>query len=327
MNPFQSAEIISVDTETAVYVRQDAKRGDRDFIMSRSELAAFAACPHKWRHSEGWNEDTASTKWGSLIDCLALQPNRFRDLYAVAPETYPDTKTGEPKEWNWNANFCKDWRAKQGNREVIKQPDVIAGEDALSVLHKDTNASDLLLSSDRQVFVMAQYHDKETGINVAVKALIDLVPKKSHAFFGKCLADLKTARTADPRKWSRVVFDSGYDMQAALYLDAYVAATKEDRTDWLHLIQENTHPYELGRRLLSSEFVEIGRQRYVSALRAYARCLKDNHWPGYDERSRFAISGWTITEPEPWMVLKPEDWHTAQLPIESAEEEEEELIP
>ena len=46
--------------------------------------------------------------------------------------------------------------------------------------------------------------------------------------------------------------------------------------------------------------MNIGRDKYRTALANYAWCLKHDRWPGYDETDE-SVQGWTITEPEPWM--------------------------
>lgn len=104
-NPLVNAKIVGAGISNEVYRRQDAKRGDLEFVMSRGELCEFARCPHRWIN--GYKEDdTESTEWGTLIDCLAMTPKSFNDCFAVTPATYPGSKPGEEKPWNWNANQC-----------------------------------------------------------------------------------------------------------------------------------------------------------------------------------------------------------------------------
>jgi hypothetical protein len=305
---FHNAKIIGTEIDPTVYHRQEAKRGSPEFIMSRGALMEFLNCPSRWLNGyEG--EDSKATDWGSLIDTLALSPERFGELYSVAPEHYPDKKTGEPKPWNWNATFCDEWRSAQGNRTVIKSVERSRADAAIESLHRDKAIAELIAHSTTQVFVMAEYHDADTKLVVPLKALVDLVPEANHPTFGKALADFKTAATANPSAWPRTVFQRGYDTQAALYIDLYVAATGEERIEWLHAIQESFPPYQTGRRLLSQEFIEIGRAKYQRALKLYCHCLKNDFWPGYDDVGDMIMPGWKLTEPEAWMVTKGAmDW-------------------
>jgi hypothetical protein len=146
----------------------------------------------------------------------------------------------------------------------------------------------------------ASYQDAETGIVVPLRILIDLLPAVD-SDYGKAIADLKTCGSAAVRPWNRAVFDHGYYIQSALYLDVWTLATGEDRTDFLHIVQESYTPYQTEKRMLSAEFIELGRAKYVEALQKYCQCLKTGVWPGY-EGSRLDWRGWQLTEPEPWMV-------------------------
>lgn len=249
MIPFTQSKVISENVSYAEYAMQTCERGDRGFVMSRGELMLFAECPHRWR-AGFFQGDTKATEWGSLIDCLALQPARFDDLFAVAPETYPDSKTGEKKDWNWNATFCKEWRKEQGGRRVIKSDAFKSAQTAVKRLHAIPQVCELLTNSKKQVMATAVYVDRETGLSIPVRTLSDSIPNAS-----KSLVDLKTAASANPHTWGRAVFEHDYDAQAALNLDVYVAATGEDRCDFIHIVQENFEPYEVAYPLpsLSSE--------------------------------------------------------------------------
>lgn len=299
-NPLSNAKIIGGNVPYSVYHAQEAKRGDKNFIMSRGELCEFDRCPARWL--AGYESDeTKSTEWGDLLDCLVLSPEAFEGRFAVTPETYPDTKTGEPKDWNWNANFCKEWRKSLGGKLAVKSEIKAEADEARNVLLSDSRIAELIKCSKKQVMVMAEYHDKETGLVIPIKTLIDMVPDVGSSY-GQYLADFKTCASAVPGAWARVVFDRGYYTQASLYQDSYVAATGEDRNSFLHVLQENYAPWQVGRRLLSAEFLEIGRMHYLAALKRYARCLAEGKFPGYDDEA--ALNGWTLTEILPWMIGK-----------------------
>jgi hypothetical protein len=307
MNPITNAKIVSVDTDPGVYHRtRGGDRGKPDFIMSNSEIKRFAECPQKWLLGGGEHDDTDATQWGTLVDCMALTMPAFDSRYAVCPATYRDAKTGEDKPWNWNSNVCKAWRDQQGERETIK-PDMTEGA-ALAVkrLYDDPDIGLVLRNSQKQFFILGEYREADTGLVVPLKGLLDIVPNVKLDFYGKCLADLKTTEKAGCRGWPRKVFLWGLHIQAALYLDLYVAATGEDRSDFLHVISESDPPYEPNKVLLTSgsdmDFVEIGREAYLNALKFYCRCLKGGHWPGYAEMSDQRIHGWAVVQPEPWMI-------------------------
>lgn len=299
-NPLTNGKVLGPNTDPEAYHHTKGERGKPDFVMSRGELLEFDRCPRRWLNGYE-SEETKATEWGTLIDALSLDGDRFDAKFAITPETYPDTKTGEPKPWNWNANFCKEWREDQSPKQVVKFETHQQAQNATKFLFGDPQIRELIKNSDHQVMVTAEYQDADTGIIVPIKTLLDLVPDSQHPDYGKCLADLKTCNSAACYPWTKSVFEHGYHVQAAMYLDAYTTATGEDRTDWLHVLQESFPPWQVGKRLLSSEFVELGRLKYITALKRYCQCLKSNDWPGYESGPNL-FNGWLIVQPEAWMV-------------------------
>jgi len=302
-----TARIVASNVLPSEYFRQPAMldagrppvRGEAGYVMSRSDLGEFANCPHRWRvgYRDGGSE---STEWGSMVDAALF--GQFGHLYATLPETYEDEK-GNVKPWNGNSTVCKQTKAdiERNGQIPVKRHEVESVNAAVEILRNDYDASCLLENARTQVHILGMYKDEETGLSVPLRALLDIVPD-AEGRFGKCLADLKTCSDASPEAWPRTVAKWGWHIQAAFYLDLYRAATGEDRTDWLHLVQESQPPYEIGRRVISSPFVDVGRAAYREALVRYAWCLKNNEWPGYDEVKAGIMPGWTLIEPDAWMV-------------------------
>src|SRR6202000_3492768 len=129
--------------------------------------------------------------------------------------------------------------------------------------------------SQKQVMVFADYKDADTGIIVPLKCLLDFVPSKDNARWGKTLGDFKSALSCNPPIWEKEIFRHNYDAQATLYHDMYFSATGEDRPDWVFIVQENQPPYEVADPLpmMSAGFIDIGRAKIAFALKFYARCL------------------------------------------------------
>lgn len=297
------ATIIGENVDYEDYSKQpdEAKRGDPRFIMSRSELTNFDSNPKRWldgfREEEG---DTEATQWGSLIDLLAMTPLKFIDRYAVAPAEYEDEKTGKMKPWTFAANVCKQWREEQGDKEILKAEIYGKAKLAVGALKADQDVLELFECSKKQVMVTAEWMDKVTGIIVPLRVLIDLVPREDHPRFGKFLCDFKTARNGHPGMWAKVIDSCGYDVQAALSSDIYVAATKEDRLDWVMPVQENVWPYHVVKPMpsLSAEFFAYGRIKYQRALTRYCQCLPTGKWPSYPTEDRLVIDACQLIGPE-----------------------------
>lgn len=323
LNPFTSTGAKPVPNfDPLVYhaMNKGVKRGDPKFIMSSHELARFYACPRKWIDTMT-EEDFSGRVWGNGIDCLVLTPDRFDSLFAIRPATYYNEKTGKDVPWSGNSNACKQWLAEHKDKMVIPErlPEPEDGEPevrkgalspslhelklAVSRLREDKRICELLDCSEKQVYVTVEYRDRDTGLTINFKCLIDLVPSRDHKMFGKSLADLKTSRYAGMWAWRQDVKKFGYHVQAATYIDAYHMATGDERIEFRHAIQENVDPFVTARRLLSGDHIELGRFIYVNALKFYARCLKNQFWPDYDDMSE-TLDGWQLVALDPGMISR-----------------------
>ena len=313
-SPLVNGKLVAKNYDSRLYIRQadGIKRGDPSYVMSRSSLVAFLKCPSKWiRIGETKDEHTDATEWGTLIDCLLFERERFSERFAIHPDTYPHTKAATKKSpeivtnkrWNNGADFCKDWREAQGDKICISRNDYESAEAAILRIKEDESIAAVLASSDFQVYATAEYHDEDTGLIIPVKALIDIVPPK------RSLKDFKTARNADPKKWNRVVYERDYHVQSSMFLDVYNAATGEEREVFQHVVQESSAPFEISKHILADEFIQMGRNKYLEALRLYAKCIAYKKWPTYDELPGDKINGWNITQPEAYMIecIDP-DW-------------------
>jgi hypothetical protein len=300
-NPLKGGRLVGPMTPEHYFDNGVAKRGDTDFVMSRSELMEFWRCPRRWY--EGYeSEETKPQEWGSLIDGLVLgTADQFKARFAITPETYKSDK-GEVKPWNWNANVCKEWREDHPGKQIVKFEDSRKATQAAAAILADDRLSKIVKNSEHQVMAVSGYNDLETGLEIPLKVLIDIVPNEQSGI-GKSLVDLKTCNSAGLHAWKRAVFEHGYHVQGALYLDVYTAATGEDRCDFRHILQESYEPYQTGLRCLSLDFIELGRLKYIAALKRYCMCLSTGVWPGYDETAPRALpDGWPLVEPEAWMV-------------------------
>lgn len=310
-NPLTNGKIIKTDCTIKEYLASNGGENGEPIILSRSDLCAIYDSPHKWHESARLgivepDEHTANIEFGSLFDCLLLQPERFSEYYLLAPTTY-ETKKGETKDWTWKSSTCREWRDEQeaAGHLVCTQEALYEAKTAMVSLinHPDhgEQTNRLVVNSKHQVFVISEYHDDETGLVVPVKCLTDIVPDASDPEFGKCLFDLKTALTAHPRKWKRSVNDNNYHVQGAINLDCHQACGS-DRVDFRHLIVENTAPWEPARHYLSQEFLTLGRLKYLTALRTYCRCVKSGVWPSYSPAEMVLADGYEATSPEAFMI-------------------------
>lgn len=321
---FTNAKIIGTGVTPADYLADKCERGTPEFRVSSSALRMFAHCPERWKL--GYEPPVSEAKeFGSLLDCLLLTPGQMEKRYAIVPARYPSKGMQCPKclsvtdsakcksckterveiaiekDWNWNSTACQLWAEERKGLEFASAKDMAEALTAVRRIQGDPILNSFLECSDRQVWVAADWQDEPTGITIPCKCLIDLAPRKDSEFSG-ALADLKTTRTAAVLPWNRDCFKYGYFVQGAWDLDLYRAATGEDRTDWCFLLIESYPPFQFGRRLLSQDFLALGRAEYQRLIGNYAACVKASRWPAYDDTDESIQGGWSLCQPDPWMA-------------------------
>lgn len=120
------------------------------------------------------------------------------------------------------------------------------------------------------------------------------------------IVDLKTCRTAHPDAIRQQVYKLGYDIQAAAYLSAVEKIHPEGagRVRFVILFCElgtgAVTPVEL-----TGDFLQLGRMRWQRAVDLWARCLREDRWPGYVETTL------ALAAPE-WALVAEQDAQAAE---------------
>lgn len=209
----------------------------------------------------------------------------------------------KPRPWNNNSDTCKAWvagRKREGKTVVTRQEksdaDAMA-EQLLAHRVKDwggVTCGEFVGHCDKQVLAIAEYTEPTTGLKVKLRALLDMVP--NNPAWKDSAWDLKTSRDVTPDGWRRSVAFGHYDLQAAFYLWVYNLAKPASHalTTFGHLCVCNEEPFMPMVSYLSSDYLEIGRNKFDEAVRVYCQCLKDGSFPGFNGGEMLCC------EPKPW---------------------------
>lgn len=105
--------------------------------------------------------------------------------------------------------------------------------------------------------------------------------------------DLKvTGRTADPRQWQRMLFNYGYDVQAAFYVRGVKTLTGHvPRFRWF--VAETMPPYAVAMVQLSEHAMFAANVKVDTAISMWNDCLARDDWPAYPKEIHVAdVPGW-----------------------------------
>jgi hypothetical protein len=96
-----------------------------------------------------------------------------------------------------------------------------------------------------------------------------------------------TSASANPDAWTRSMFFTGVDMQAAWYLRGLKALTGED-VIFRFAVQETYPPYALSVIGLGPDALLLAEKKLLYALELWRDCLASGRWPGYPPRTCWA---------------------------------------
>jgi len=209
---------------------------------------------------------------GTLVHQSILEPENPLPQIAIQPEEY------EPgKKWTNSAKVCKAWKAEQeaSGKIVLKQSEVEVLQGITAEIGEKYGA----IFADCETEQTLIYDHAHHGI--ILKARIDCNAP------GPALYDIKTCRDASDREFEKQAYESGYHMQAALYLDLWNAldGATNPKTEFVFVAVENSAPFGSRLRKCSDAFIERGRSDNGRWMRLHKQYVNDNHWPGYEDKT------------------------------------------
>jgi len=196
---------------------------------------------------------------GTAIHTALLEPDRFANDYVLLRDV-KDRRASEYKA-----------AAKIHGGELVLTASEAANVEGMqeAVLSNPAMSERLNAEGWRELSLFVQ--DPETGVVVRVR--YDLLSLSGIA------VDVKKTQDCRPDAFSRAVDNYDYDMQAALYSDAFEWATGKPLGAFEFAAIEEQMPHGHKLYQLDETAMQEGRRKYREALNLYAQCEKANDWP------------------------------------------------
>jgi|CZKL01.1.fsa_nt_gi hypothetical protein len=205
---------------------------------------------------------------GTAFHLLALEPEKFHDCIAIDPDNWPTKKECGRTIDEQRQEFITDNPGKiilrEGDMEHLR-------EMARSI--RDHAGARYLLQGKGMVEASMFWHETVYGVDCRIRP--DWMRDDG------LLIDIKTTENAAPEAFDRHFWNFRYHVQGAFYLDGYEVAQNKPSPGFIYIVVEKKPPYAVSLRVITPEYVEIGRRAYLEDIQTYAKCLQDNDWPGY----------------------------------------------
>jgi exodeoxyribonuclease VIII len=159
-------------------------------------------------------KDTAAFAMGHAVHCLALEPERFEERFAVAPKV--DRRT-TPGKVAW-AEYLADCESKT----VLYEQDYA---DAMACVQALNNHPEFaaIMAQPRRVEVPFEFDLFGHRFKAKPDCIVDSM---------RLILDIKTTDDASPHRWQWSAVDYGYHRQNAIYREAL----RNDTGEWYRFI-------------------------------------------------------------------------------------------
>lgn len=242
-------------------------------ILSQSPLHAWFDSP--WNPARADSPNDASDL-GTCAHSVLLEGNEDK-IAVINPIDYVGKTGGIPKGWtNTAIREARDIARLDGKIPVL--PEDMADIRAMVAAAKSYIAGSELAG----VFDDGKPEQTIVWSEVAGGGQIVDCKTRPDWLNDKTLLHYKTSTNANPRAFSRLVANMGYDFALAFYMRGLSAALPDAEVDHLILCQEVEAPYACKLFDLSSALAEVAERRVERAIGVWARCLASGKFPAYD---------------------------------------------
>jgi len=246
--------------------------------ISSTGLKAVLRSPAHYKFQAAY-ETTRAKQMGTACHTAMLEPDRYKAEYVLLREVNVRT-----------ASEYKQAVKVHGSEIVLvaHEADKVAGMQE-AVLSNPLMRSRLTGEGWRELSLFVRDPDTQVLIRVRYDLLLN----------DGTIVDVKKTQDARPDPFSRAIDNYGYDLSAALYVDAFEWATgKEAQFEFAAVEETMPHGHKLYRPCDTT--LGEGRRKYREALASFAQCDLDGVWPSLpcDEPEIISLPGYRLAQIE-----------------------------
>lgn len=240
-------------------------------VVSNSALTELLRSP---AHYRAWvagerEKESDALSFGKAFHCALLEPDRFAQLYVVAPE-FGDCR------YKANKALRNAWLAENSGKEPVAAEWMgqIAG--MVASVRRHSLVREMLRTGEAEV--TALWEDRATGLRCKTRS--DFLQR------ARGLAvDIKTTEDAREKPFVRSVVNYGYHRQDALYRMGYAACGVPIQY-FVIVAVEKSAPWAVATYQLDVAAVQLGWASVRHGIDRMAECVKADRWDAYEETIR-----------------------------------------
>ncbi len=250
--------------------------------IRRSDLWRMHESPEKFKwFLEHPPEQTPALVFGSAVHKLLLEPDGFKDDFAVAPVADRRTKVGK-EAW-------EQFLSESNGKTIITADDFSTASDMVIKAMTIPFVGKMLSGKKEEAFF---WIDEDTELTCKVK--VDILSEIE----GKIIiCDYKTTANAKTDVFNQSIFRHGYHLQAFMYTEAVMKNLKLNyRPDFFFIAQEKHVPYSVNVIQVTDDVMTAGMDCFRELIGTLALCKRTGYYFGYNgiynEPNETYLPGW-----------------------------------
>lgn len=263
--------------------------------LSYSSLKAFRKSPkHYLLYLNGKYVPSDAQRLGSLVDCLALSPEKLKTDYMLI--SYKPTGTGSKKAWE---DILE--QASLNKQIVVTQEDLTKAQKCVEALEADPVSRELL-ANKRNVQGTWRWIDRQTKLPCLMK-----IDYETRCWDTDFIVDLKTGQDADPDEVGRAVLKYDYLFQTGMYLEGFYKKFFKF-PKFIFQFVETSEPFNTSINFCEDKFTEQARAEVTGTLLAFKYCMDNQLFHmGYEFRL-LGLNDYFALRLPPWYKRKYEGY-------------------
>ena len=261
------------DLRNFIDISAEEYHADKE-ILGHSALVEILKSPkHYYHRISNPHVPTASLEFGTALHAALLEPERFAETYIVSPKFDRRTKEGKAD--------AAAWEEAHKGAVSVDEAELRKLQGMQKAVFEHSGAKKLL--SKCYVEMSYFWTDEDTGFQCRVRPDVLALDDQGDVI---AAIDVKSTSNASKDKFQKSVMDYGYDLNAAFYSDAIERAIGR-RVPYYFLAVESAEPYGVALYKAGQSMLDVGRDKYRSALQLLQWCRENDRWPSYQPFGEF----------------------------------------
>ena len=254
--------------------------------LGKTDLVQFAKNPLRYKiYRQTIKPPSPVFNLGSAAHTAILEPDTYQNRIAIPPSEVLG-KNGVK-----STKAYKEWEAQQTGKTILTQTQADQVQAMAKSIFENPEHSTAKLLLTGGIAELSGFWTENHGYDIELKCRPDYLPAEGIA------VDLKTCKDASPDGFGRDAARYKYHWSACLTLRGLTAITGIEHTEYIFVCIEKEPPHNVACYRCPPHLVDLAGRQIEEPLTLYAKCLKTNEWPGYENRILdLKFPGWAEKE-------------------------------